>query len=467
MQDKSDYSSNRQHEFAAQPGSEQIGLARQIESRTSNAPEPHAFQQAVVREIFYDPTLLDKDRLSELQFSANLNPSQLAYLERLPRHAILADFVRDGTGGGSHTEIFFPFFPPHMILPIKAGERVWVFKENNKATVEYGYWVCRVTEPRDIDDLNITHADRKLDTTTKKGEPPTFANGALIKGKDGPQNAGVTATILGKEDEFEQIIQESDAGKLIDFETVPRYTARPGDHVLQGSNNTLISLGTDRISGAAETETNPDAKTRKGKRVKAKPKDDVKKGSGTIDMVVGRGQEKSKSKAKTVQNTLKNDEVEKREDDEKEGDPDFENDLSRIYISMKTAADDNFKIKTTKLEAPLKKGAEDAAIVVKSNHLRFIARKEIRILVQPKFDSPDSDCAAIVIKESGDIILVPATKGIVKLGGDDADKAILCTNAGAVNGGGTVSAPPLVTTMGGIFGAGGAHGMFASKVMIK
>ena len=464
--DKNDYSSNRQHEIAAQPGSELIGLQRQLESSTRHQPALPAFQQAVVREVFYDPALLDKDRIAELEFHSNLNPSQKIYLERMPRHSVIAALVSDGVSSNQN-EIFFPFFPPHMILPIKAGERIWIFKDNSKANVEYGFWVCRVTEPRDIDDLNLTHADRKLDTTTQKGEPPTFANGALIKGKDGPVIQSSTVTLNGKEDEFEQIIQDSDSGKLIEFEEVPRFTARPGDHVIQGSNNTLIVLGTDRTSTAAETETNPDAKTRKGKRVKGKPEKDAKKKSGTIDIVVGRGQEASDSKPKKVQNTLKNDEVEKREDNDKEGDPDFENDLARIYVSMKTAADDNFSIKTKGLEVPLKKGSEASAIVVKADHLRLIARKEIRILVQPKFDSSEDECAAIVIKESGDIIFVPATKGIVKLGGDDADKAIVCTNAGAVNGGGTVSAPPLITTMGGVFAAGGAHGMIATKVMVK
>ncbi len=466
MQERNDYSSNRQHEFAAQPGSEQIGMQRQIQSNENHQPPLPAFQQAVVKEVIYDPTLLDKDRIAELEFSSKLNPSQKTYLERMPRHSVIAVMVQDGTAA-DQSEIFFPFFPPHMILPIKAGERIWVFKDHSKNNIEYGYWVCRVTEPRDIDDLNLTHADRKLDSATKTGEPPTFANGALIKGKEGPVIQSSTATIHGKEDEFEQIIQESDSGKLVDFESVPRFTARPGDHVIQGSNNALIVLGTDRTGPAAETETNPDAKNRKGKRAKGKPEKDVKKNSGTIDMVVGRGQEASKSKAKTVENTLKNEEVEKREDDEKEGDPDFENDLSRIYISMKTAADENFAVKTKTLEAPLKKGAEAAAIVLKSDHLRLIARKEIRILVQPKFDSPEDECAALVIKEDGNIIFVPATKGIIKLGGDDADKALVCTNAGAVNGGGTVTAPPLVTTMGGIFAAGGAHGMIATKVMVK
>lgn len=461
-----DFSGNRQHEFVVNPGSELVGQHHTTGERLAGMqPFGGMLQQVVVREVFYDPSLLDDDRIEEL--IADLGVDQLTYLKRMPRHSIIGDIVRDGSSAQQTTKIFFPFFPPHLILPIKAGERVWVYQEQSKQA-DYGWWICRITEPRDIDDLNLTHADRKLDSATKKGEPPTFANGALILDKGQPKSDAVTATLVGSEKEYETIIQDSDSGSLMDFEAVPRYTARPGDHVIQGSNNALISLGTDRISAAAETETKADAKTRKGKRAKGKPKDDAKMAAGTIDIVVGRGQDKSKSKLKKVKNTLKNDEVEKREETENEGDPDFEFDLSRMYVSMKTAVDDNFKIKTKGLKPQLKKGAEGAAVVVKTDHIRFIARKEIRILVQPKGDSPDSDCPTIVLRMDGDIIFIPGDKNVVKIGGEDADKAILCSDQGvAGKDAGQITCPPLVTTMGGIFGAKGAHGTFASKVLVK
>lgn len=464
-----DYTTNRQHEYAANPGSELVGSQREAANRFAQIP-PFAtvFMQAVVREVFYDPAILDDDRIDEL--ISKYGVTQTTYLRRLPHHAVLAELVRDGTTPQQPPQIFFPFFPPHLTLPVKAGERVWVMKEQNKIA-EYGFWFCRVTEPRDIDDINITHADRRHDLVTKKGEPPTFHNGAFVDAKNGPQNDASTASIVGGEKEYETIIQDSDSGKLVDFEAVPRFTARPGDHAIQGSNNTLISLGTDRISAAAETEVDAAAKNRKGKRAKGKPKDDVRLGSGTIDIVVGRGQEKSKSKLKKIQNSLKNDELEKREDSEKEGDPDFEFDLSRIYVSMKTAADDNFKIKTKTIKPVLKKGAEAPAIIAKSDHIRLIAREEMRMIVQPKMDSPEGDCAAIVIKKNSvggvDIIFVPSDKGLIKLGGDDADQAILVSPVTPPPAPGTVNCPPLVTTMGGIFGNGGAHGTFARKVLAK
>lgn len=425
----------------------------------------NTFEEAIVREVFFEPTVLDDKRIDELITKYKIN--QTNYLKRLPFNAILAEYPLNGTKARQPPEIFFPFFPSHFNMPIKPGERVWVYNIPNKIS-DYGYWICRITEPRDIEDLNITHSDRKLDLFTKPGEEPKFNNGVLLKGKNGAAYEVSTASLNGSENEYEDVIQDSDAGSITDFEAVPRYIKRPGDLSLQGSNNTLIVLGTDRTGNSSEIETKEDVKNRKGKRIKGKPQKDVKLNSGTIDMVVGRGQEKSKSKIKKVKNSLKFEENDKSQNNPDEGLVDFENDLSRIYITMKSAVDENFKTTFKKAKVTnLEKNKEGAAIVMKSNNLRFIARDEVRILVQPDANSPESDCPAIILRKDGDIVIVPAEKGIVKIGGEDADKALLCSDVGVSNAGGQIVCPPLVTTMGGIFGANGAHGTFAKKIMVK
>ena len=45
---------------------------------------------------------------------------------------------------------------------------------------------------------------------------------------------------------FDMIFTGSIGNKSVTFEPVPRFTKRPGDFVIQGSNNTLISLGEER-----------------------------------------------------------------------------------------------------------------------------------------------------------------------------------------------------------------------------
>jgi hypothetical protein len=135
---------------------------------------------------------------------------------------------------------------------------------------------------------------------------------------------------------------------------------------------------------------------------------------------------------------------------------------------MKTDADENFNIQLKGISKQ-NVGSGASAGIIKADHVRIVARKTIKFLVQPSFDSSDSDCAGIVIKENGDVVFVPSSSGVVKLGGDDANVALLGLDAsgGATNAGGTVSSPPLVTTMGGMLGISGAHGVFCTKILGK
>ena len=66
--------------------------------------------------------------------------------------------------------------------------------------------------------------------------------------------------------------KDSMGAKLVTYESVPRFRKRPGDIALEGSNNTLIVLGTDRKDDLKKT--------------------DFKESAGTIDIVAGRGQSK-------------------------------------------------------------------------------------------------------------------------------------------------------------------------------
>jgi hypothetical protein len=84
---------------------------------------------------------------------------------------------------------------------------------------------------------------------------------------------------------------------------------------------------------------------------------------------------------------------------------------------------------------------------------------------------PDVDpdkCASIIIRANGDIILTPSKEGVLKLGGADADKAVLCTKVNNQGAGGKVTASPIVDTMAGAQGAAdGLNGTFAEKVLLK
>ena len=112
------------------------------------------------------------------------------------------------------------------------------------------------------------------------------------------------------------------------------------------------------------------------------------------------------------------------------------------------------------------------AIVLKSDQLRLVARDDLKITIG------DAETgSSVVLKADGNIVFIPGPEGIIKLGGDDADKAILTTNPLFTSeSGGTVSAVPVVTVAQGILGysegspqlASIAHfSTLATKVLVK
>lgn len=443
--------------------------------KASNLGNSSLFQRVVVEEVIFDPSLIDEKRAQYYETQFKLR--DISFLRSLPPNTIIGRHVRDGAStGAEESQYFFPMFPPHIMFPIKAGEHVWVFYEENKSN-HFGFWLFRISEPRNVDDLNQTHADRKFHLDQKKGskdkfensfedETPGFDNGPTLKagGEKKIDAIGASYGGAGGEKAYEKLIKDSDAGKIHDLEDVPRFKKRPGDQVLQGSNNTLIVLGTDRTGPTSDIEDGPD-----GKRSKGKPSKDKKGKAGTIDIVVGRGQgEKTKPK-KVSKNSLGKDEVIKNVEKENvnEGDPDFETDMGRIYLSMKTDPDKNFNIK---LKGIAQEQAENGipAAVIKIDHMRIIARKTIKFMVQPKFDSPEEECAGIIIKSNGEMVLIPADTQVLKLGGDDADKAVLCTVVNNKGAGGKVQASPIIDTMGGVQGdQSGLNGTFSTKILMK
>ena len=85
-----------------------------------------------------------------------------------------------------------------------------------------------------------------------------------------------------------------------------------------------------------------------------------------------------------------------------------------------------------------------------------------------KDESKKSDnWASIVIRKNGDVVITPAKEGYIKLGGEDANLAVLCSQA--IPAQGQVKGTPVVDTMGGTLGVEGSKptGEFATKVLLK
>jgi hypothetical protein len=453
------------------------------------------------------------------------NPS---YVSRMPRNSIIGIRTNDrfpygATGGTKQYEIFFPFFSPHLSLPVKPGEEVWVIYENAGTPEGIGYWMTRKSSSIEVDDINYTHTPRET-LSLRKTESPETSSIIAFEGNDidesynpmgFPLGGGrVKANNLIPDIEgisaFEYIVDNSNAYQTqFTSEPVPRFSKRSPDFTLQGSNNTLICLGEERGRNSASDA----AATTIPVKVAGDP--DLQ-GRGAIDIVAGRSVLlKALTKNETVRdadtiyttsealtidsetgfiakkldtsanptlpaavgkNSREKDEIDKTPivtesntdgDNIAEGDPDFINDLSRIYISMKTSVDENFEIETSDTAMAMSDG-DVPGIVIKSDQVRIVAREDVKFMV-----GPADDGAAIVLKADGNIVFIPGASGVIKLGGDDADKGILCTGIPVSDVGDStgvvVPAGPLGSTSAGFFGhtPGGPFGQFATKVVVK
>lgn len=467
------------------------------------ASESPTFLRFVILDVISDPAVIDNDKISywENEFGL-MNPRHAALA---PRNSIIARrVVGNATPLSEGSFVLYPFFPPHLSLPSKPGEHVWVMFENPNAKItDVGYWMCRIVGNAPTEDVNYTHADRQLDPSyypgtiksfNGNGDPVyDFPNGAVVTNPDKERLINPeTKSIIGDDNEYEKILQNSDASKITKYEPVPRYKKRPADVVLEGSNNSLIVLGTDRVGSLADYDQSNTG------QVPKQPAGDLpdQEGAGMIDIVVGRGQN-DRTAGKKVKNKLNRKEIAKTKKDTspQEGDPDFKADRSRVLISQRTKPDKNFGIDSvidshanaTIVKPPsspkekIEDGDGSGAIVIKSDKVRLIARQDVVILVtgakssdrDPNGGIKDVDvdptkCASVIIRSNGDIVFTPSSDGLIKLGGDDADKAVLCTSAVISAVGGTVIGTPIVDTMGGIQGASdGTNGTFAKKILLK
>lgn len=384
---------------------------------------PPMWLRAVVDDVIFDPNVLDDERKKLLEETLT-NPELFS---RVPRNSIIARIITNAAARRSdHPAIFYPMMS-HISMPIKPGEHVWVMFEDPTSSTTSGFWLSRIVEPIDVEDPNFTHADRKFDD---RGELTSIekalkADGLKIdQDKPGFPNGGNTRESFTLEDTlaYEKIEKDAIANKVIKKEPVPRYNKRPADLALAGSNNAMILLGEDRTGPAAEGQ-GPAAK---------KPAADAAAFAGTIDIVVGRGREleDEKKPAKltappVIKNTRDEPETDKATVDNAnklEGDPDFKKDSARVYLSMDTKGDTNFK--TTGADLPKVKGGGDpktfdkgSFIIAKGDHIRIIARQDddakggpingtIRIIKEGKPDDEGGKGrGAVIIEPDGTVVI--------------------------------------------------------------
>lgn len=386
------------------------------------SPGASVFSQYVVIEVISDSHLFKGGTIEED------NATKLAYKEgkktrlennaweNLPRNSIIAQPVNTSSSQvGDEREVFLPFFPSHLAMPCKPGEHVWVMHPSNKAK-NSGYWFCRVTPLDFVDDVNHTHYPRMAQlpppvsseelVKENKKTPPEFRVGATFKDENGEVQTSSDGSNVSTNDEnfYEKLLEESDSSKIMTYEPIPRFKKRPGDLALEGSNNTLIVLGTDRTGPYAEQVKDPAGKSKKT----LKKTSNFDSNAGSIDLVAGRGQTpltggKNAISQRVSDKSQFKSELDKLDTIQTEGDPDLLNDKSRILISQKTSIDKNINLDAFNSQLDVKDSADgDASILLRSDKIRISGRKDAQIIVN---DTNGEDITTIMAKSTGEIIL--------------------------------------------------------------
>ena len=396
------------------------------DSQTSqqNTSGQAAFITAKVIDFISDPKTLSQSKIDLLKSSA---PNS-ALVNSMPVNSIWCQIIESNR---LDQHIAYPFFPAHLCFPIKPAEQVWVFYS---APDQVYYWLCRKPGDYISEDVNYTHIDRIVNRPTSDGapgiEPQKSAkdsyNGVKSAAPNFPQ--GKTDSVYDKTsgkffDDANIIKQSQEYNENFIQEAVPRLVRQPGDFVMQGSNNSTIVLGSsENISGKGIIDI-----------VAGRP-------LNTNSVINSRGySETDKSNAATADNQLN------------------QGGAARVYLGMNENPDYDFGISIDGISG----SGTGSCVVLKGAQVRLIATDDVKITV-------GTTGAGIIIKPDGNIVIIPSATGVIKLGGDDADKAILCQTAvQAIPG--NITAAPVISTAGGIIGAKEiiGTGLFASKVLVK
>lgn len=237
-----------------------------------------------------------------------------------PKNSIKAKVLDDGIVALSIEDIpvFWPMFS-HDTMPIKPGEHVYVIYDSIEG--RSGVWISRAPEPLRVGNTAIDNKNY-VDGIAKY----------LADENNEITEISAQRRIQGSEQNPEEILLPEEFSRQA--EPTPTYTARIGDRVIDGSHNSIIILGRDRIT---DTTTG------------------IPQDSGDIRLVAGR----------TTENV------------------DINTDNSTILITQQTDIDVN-----TGLDGVGQNKGPSASIAIKSDEIRISARNGMKIIVD---DTPDSE----------------------------------------------------------------------------
>jgi len=114
-----------------------VETVSRIASPTGRRPV-NVLYRAVAIEVITDPSILTEENLSSI--SENVTNSR--FILDAPRNSLIVSLISNAEGVRDKSRILcYPLFPPHLSLPVKPGEQVWVIFETLGTGQNIGYWL--------------------------------------------------------------------------------------------------------------------------------------------------------------------------------------------------------------------------------------------------------------------------------------------------------------------------------------
>lgn len=212
----------------------------------------YEYLTGIVVDVIDNPRLyfLDSNRRNSVISTLSDDDQRFSMIEKTPRNSVICQIIDLGQNEYNSNQIIcFPFFPPHLSLPIKPGEHIWVLKETTGDISRY-YWMCRKHSAYHVDNLNLNCHEREFAIYNsidlcKVTKTEIDQNTARANNFDFPNfvRQGVGIPSLDKS----KIYKNSHAFKNLTTEPVPDLAKDCGDLILQGSNNATIQLGQEKF----------------------------------------------------------------------------------------------------------------------------------------------------------------------------------------------------------------------------
>jgi len=409
------------------------------------------FKQVIVLEIFSDTLFYTENNINDLLNYYGIKNVSPTTINNLPPNTIIGiDAVVGSKQVEKTAKIYFPMLS-HIQLPIKPGEWVWALSMS-EGLDDNSYWISRIVGPNISNDVNYTHNDKKYIKSIDKSKPNILINGKHIiknNGETTKNNTDKTLVInspnnssddkfLSELNEYEFIINNSISSEFIQKESIPKISSRPDEHLIEGSNNSYILLGTDRTENKLDvsvietkdiniffkniggnkkvrysvTNSGDVSDLTNDKIIKFKKKSNIEN-VGCIDIVAGKKQNKFfltkellsentnkvlwKERDKFLESYKDFDKIEYFNEIDQ---PNFSDDSSRIYVSQKTNLSKNFGLNWLPNENI---NESIPAIVNKSDQVKLIGRKDTGLIFQPKIDSKKEDCSYAIFNKNVEI----------------------------------------------------------------